>query len=124
MKQIVENICYIKPSEKVAFDCFKYIIDTKSKKGLIIIDPGIYIDFIHEIEDLGYCAKDIKHCLISHAHLDHYGACYKLQNYNNNIEFYAYELDAHQIEKKYDYESIEEFWPCYDYNPVRITRKI
>ncbi|NVM36450.1 MAG: MBL fold metallo-hydrolase [Candidatus Lokiarchaeota archaeon] len=124
MKEIVKDIYYIKPNLKVAFDSFKYLIDSKSDDGLIIIDPGIYIDFVRGVEEAGYNPKDIKHCLITHAHLDHYGACHELQKYNNNIEFYAHELDAQHIEQKYDLESIEEFWPGYDYNPVSISRRI
>lgn len=124
MKEIVKDIYSIKPSEKAVYDSSKYIIDTKSDNGLVLIDPGLYVDFFLELEEKGFDPKDIKHCLITHAHLDHYGACYELKRFNKDIQFYAHKLDAGQIEQKLDHELIRETYPRYDYEPVKISRRI
>jgi len=123
MKEIVKNIYSIKPSKKAIYDSSKYIIDTKSDDGLVLIDPGLYVDFIQELEEEGFDLKDIKHCFITHAHLDHYGACHELKKFNKGIQFYAHELDAGQIEQKLDHELIRETYPGYDYEPVKISRR-
>jgi len=124
MKEIIKDIYSIKPSEKAIYDSSKYIINTKSDDGLVLIDPGLYVDFIQELEEEGFDPKDIKHCLITHAHLDHYGACHELKKFNKDIQFYAHEIDAGQIEQKLDFELIKETYPRYDYEPVKISRRI
>ncbi|MFX0137981.1 MAG: MBL fold metallo-hydrolase [Candidatus Hodarchaeota archaeon] len=124
MKKILKNIYYIESCNDAAFDSIKYFIDTKSSDGLVLIDPGLYITFIQEIEDSGFSPKDINHCLITHGHLDHYGACHELKQFNGNIRFYAHELDAEKIEQKLKRESIEENYPGYDYTPIKISKKI
>ena len=124
MKEIVKDVYCIKPSQAAVFDSSKYIIDTKSDDGLVLIDPGLYIEFIRELEGEGFDPKDIKHCLITHAHLDHYGGCHELKKFNENIEFYAHEFDAGKIEQKLAREFILEYYPGYDYNPVKISRRI
>ncbi len=124
MKEIVKDIYSIKPSQAAVFDSSKYLIDTKSDDGLVLIDPGLYIEFIRKLEEEGFDPKDIKHCLITHAHLDHYGACHELKKFNENIEFYSHEFDAGKIEQKLDREFIWETYPGYDYTPVKISRRI
>ncbi|MFX0019519.1 MAG: MBL fold metallo-hydrolase [Promethearchaeota archaeon] len=124
MKKILKDIYFIEPSNDATFDSTKYIIDTKSSDGLILIDPGLYIKFIEEIEKYGFSPNDINHCLITHGHLDHYGACYELTKFNENIKFYAHQLDAEKIEQKLELELIEEMYPGYDYTPIKISKKI
>jgi glyoxylase-like metal-dependent hydrolase (beta-lactamase superfamily II) len=124
MKEILKDMYSIKPSDKATFDSSKYIIDTKSDDGVLLIDPGLYSDFIRELEKNGFNPEDINHCFITHGHLDHYGACHELKKFNKDIAFYAHELDAGQIEEKQDHESIEEFYPGYDYDNIEISRRI
>lgn len=124
MKKILKDIYYIESCVDAAFDSVKYIIDTKSSDGLVLIDPGLYIKFIQEFEKSGFSPKEINHCLITHGHLDHYGACYELKQFNEKIRFYAHELDAEKIEQKLEREFIEEIFPGYNYTPIKITIKI
>jgi len=124
MEKILDHIYYINPCTDAFFDSSKYIIDTRSADGLILIDPGLYIKFLKEIEEEGFSIKDINHCLITHGHLDHFGACYKLKELNENIKFYAHELDAISIEQKLSIKEIQESYPGYDYSPIKLTKKI
>ncbi|MFW9946006.1 MAG: MBL fold metallo-hydrolase [Candidatus Odinarchaeota archaeon] len=124
MKRILNNIYYIESCSDAAFDSIKYIIDTKSSDGLVLIDPGLYIKFIEEIEKNGFSPKEFNHCLITHGHLDHYGACHELKQFNPNIKFYAHERDAEKIEQKLEQKSIEETYPGYHYTPIKISKKI
>ncbi|MFX0026057.1 MAG: MBL fold metallo-hydrolase [Candidatus Hermodarchaeota archaeon] len=124
MKRILKDIYYIESCNDAAFDSVKYLIDTKSDDGLVLIDPGLYIKFFQEIVKNGFSPKEIKHCLITHGHLDHYGACYELKQLNENIRFYAHELDTEKIEQKLEHEIMEENYPGYDYTPIKISNKI
>ena len=78
---IKENVFeeYIKPSKIFGNLYFigiravcTHLIDTG--EGLIIIDPG-YSQSLHiivnNIWEMGFNPKDIKHIVVSHAHLDH-----------------------------------------------------
>lgn len=122
MVKIAESVFCIEPSRMARFDSCKYIID--SEDGLVLIDPGLYVDFIDELAREGFDAAEIRHCLITHAHLDHYGACHELRATNGDIKFYIHELDAGRIEQKVDRDIIEELVPGYDYEPVRISKKL
>ncbi|MFX0032125.1 MAG: MBL fold metallo-hydrolase [Candidatus Hodarchaeota archaeon] len=124
MEKILDHIYSINPCTDVLFDSSKYLIDTRSAEGLILIDPGLYIKFLKEIEEEGFSIEDINHCLITHGHLDHFGACYKLKELNENIKFYAHELEAISIEQKLSSIEIQESYPGYDYSPIKLTKKI
>ncbi|MFW9822777.1 MAG: MBL fold metallo-hydrolase, partial [Candidatus Thorarchaeota archaeon] len=105
-------------------DCCVYLIDTQSDDGLILIDAGINFNPIQDIEKDGFKLKDIKHCLITHGHLDHFGVCHRLKDFNDDIKFYAHELDAERIEQKPVETSPNPFYANYEYEPVKITKKI
>jgi len=100
MKKIIKNIFSIEtynPSQ----EAIPYIIDTNSEDGLVIIDPGLHVKFIHELEDYGLDPGKINHCLITHEHLDHFGGCYKLKESNKNVQFYTHENAVKKIETKW-----------------------
>lgn len=123
MKEIVSNIYSIEnvqPSQ----ECTPYLIDTKSDEGLVVIDPGLYTKYIQELKEKGFNVSDIKHCLITHEHLDHYGGCFELEKLNGNIKFFAHELAVNQIEQKQEQEFIEENYPGYDYSTIKISKTV
>jgi len=124
MIEIMNNIYYIEMSKEAIFDSAKYIIDTQSSEGLIIIDPGLYIKYFSVIQDFGLNPSNINHCLITHAHLDHYGACYKLKQINSNIKYYIHDADVRTFEQIADDELTKDFYPGYKYTPVKTTVKI
>ncbi|NVM46922.1 MAG: MBL fold metallo-hydrolase [Candidatus Lokiarchaeota archaeon] len=123
MMEIVENVYVVKPYNPNEPGCCVYMVDTKSDDGLVLIDVGLYIDPIHVIEKEGFDLKDIKHCLITHGHIDHFGACHELKKYNADIKFYAHEKDADKIEQKMPISYLNQFFANYDYEPVKLARK-
>ncbi len=124
MKEIVKNVYVVKGYNPGDMNCCIYMIDTKSDDGLVLIDAGLYIEPIQSIENDGFDVKDIKHCLITHGHIDHFGACYELRKLNRNIRFYAHELDAERIEQIPKDARIKQFLPDYSYDPIKLTTKI
>ena len=124
MKTVVKDVYVVKPYDPNVFDCCVYLIDTKSDDGLILIDAGINFEPIQEIEKDGLKLEDIKHCLITHGHLDHFGVCFKLKEYNKDIQFYAHELDAERIENKPTEPPPNQIFADFKYEPVKITKKI
>jgi len=101
-----------------------YLVDTKSNDGLILIDAGINFEPIQEIEKEGFNLKDIKHCLLTHGHIDHFGVSYKLKEFNKDIKYYAHELDADKIEQQPKGPYPNPFYETNKYDPVRITNRI
>lgn len=124
MKTIVDNVYIVKPYDPNVRGCCVYMVDTKSDDGLVLIDAGLDIEPIQAIEKEGFELKDIKHCLITHGHIDHYGICYKLKEINKDIKFYAHELDAEDNELKIRNPHIERLYEDYKYEPVKINRII
>jgi len=123
MKEIVDNV-YAIENINPAQDCIPYIIDTKSNEGLVLIDPGLYLKYNQELGEKGFSVRDINHCLITHEHLDHYGACFELKNFNRRIKFYAHELAVKKIEHKMEPKRLEESFPGYDYSTIKISNTV
>ncbi|MHA1913694.1 MAG: MBL fold metallo-hydrolase [Promethearchaeota archaeon] len=123
MKEIVKDVYIVKPYDPSVIDCCVYLIDTKSDDGLVLIDAGINFEPIQNIEKDGLNIRDIKHCLITHGHIDHYGVCHRLKEFNPDIKFYAHELDAEKIEKKSTGPYPNRFYETYQYEPVKLFKK-
>ncbi|NVM35394.1 MAG: MBL fold metallo-hydrolase [Candidatus Lokiarchaeota archaeon] len=124
MKKIVDDVYIVKPYDPNDPASCVYMVDTKSDSGLVLIDAGMDIELIRVIEKDGFDLKEIKHCLITHGHIDHYGACHKLKEFNKDVKFYAHELDAEDNELKIRDPNIAQMYTNYKYEPVKITRKI
>ena len=124
MRKVVDNVYIVKPYDPNAQGSCVYMVDTKSDDGLILIDVGMDIELIRVIEEDGFDLGEIKHCLITHGHIDHYGACHKLKDFNKDIKFYAHELDAEDNELKIRDPYIAQMYANYKYEPVKITRII
>ncbi|MFX1389157.1 MAG: MBL fold metallo-hydrolase [Promethearchaeota archaeon] len=124
MKEVLKDIYIINPFNPTELDCCVYMVDTKSEDGLVLIDAGLYIEPIKNIEKDGFDLEQIKHVLLTHGHLDHCGACSKLKNFNKDVKFYAHQLDADKIEKKPTDQYIEQYYSNYEFEPVKLTKKI
>lgn len=124
MKEIIKNVFVVKPYDPNVVDCCVYLVDTKSDDGLILIDAGINFEPIQDIEKEGFNLNDIKHCLITHGHIDHFGVCYKLKEFNKDIKYYAHELDADKIEQKLTKPYPNPFYANHEYEPVKVTNRI
>jgi len=67
---------------------------------------------------------DIKHCIITHFHIDHIGACSDLKNFNKNVKFYAHELDATAIEEEGHDHKTAALWYGVSYTPVKLENRL
>ncbi|HOV62689.1 MAG TPA: MBL fold metallo-hydrolase [Spirochaetia bacterium] len=102
-------------------DCNTYVV--AAREGLILFDcgNGETLDEIFEnMEYWGLDPRDIGACFITHPHLDHAGACYKLRE--RGIPLYAHENTALAI------ESGDERCAGYLYNksfiPCRVDERL
>lgn len=118
MREIVKNVFHLGDS-----GCSVYLINTESEEGLVLIDCGMQLSMIKKISKIGLNPIDIKHCIITHFHIDHIGACADLKDYNGKIKFYAHELDSIPIEERgYDRETAAA-WYGANYRPVKLDKK-
>ena len=118
MKEIIKNVYHIGDA-----GCSVYLIDTNSEDGLVLIDSGMDIEIIKKISKLGLNPRNIKHCFLTHFHIDHTAACSDLKNLNKQVKFYSHELDANAIEEKSHDSKTAASWYGVDYTPVRLERK-
>jgi glyoxylase-like metal-dependent hydrolase (beta-lactamase superfamily II) len=118
MKEIFKNVYHLGDS-----GCSVYLVDTKSEDGLVLIDCGMQLSMIKRIKKIGLNPLDIKHCIISHQHIDHIGCCYNLKEFNKKVRFYAHELDALPIEERgYERETAAR-WYGVDYKPIKLEKR-
>ncbi|MFX0043303.1 MAG: MBL fold metallo-hydrolase [Candidatus Hodarchaeota archaeon] len=119
MKEIFKDIYHIGNS-----GCSVYLVDTKSNDGLVLIDCGMSLSLIKKISKSGLNPMDIRHCIITHFHIDHIGACHDLKQFNKNVKFYAHELDAVAIEEKgHDRETAAK-WYGVNYTPIKLSKRL
>ena len=119
MREIVKNIYHVGDS-----GCSVYLIDTQSDDGLVLIDCGMNLNMIKRISKVGLNPMDIKHCILTHFHIDHIGACHSLENFNKKVKFYAHELDADAIEQEgHDHKTAAK-WYGVDYTPVKLEKRL
>ena len=119
MKKIIKNVYFIGDS-----GCSVYLVDSESNDGLVLIDCGMSIDLIKGINNIDLEPKNIKHCIITHCHIDHIGACYDLNNFlNKNIRFYAHDLDGDAIEESNHDEKTAASWYGVNYKPIKLEKR-
>ncbi|MFX0047031.1 MAG: MBL fold metallo-hydrolase [Candidatus Hermodarchaeota archaeon] len=118
MKEIIKSVYHVGDS-----GCSVYLVNTNSKEGHVLIDCGMDINLIKKISKQGLNPRDIKHCILTHFHIDHTAACSDLENLNKQIKFYAHDLDADAIEEKGHDGKTAASWYGVDYKPVRLERR-
>lgn len=104
--------------------CSVYLIDTQSSEGYVLIDAGMSLSMIKHIKKDGFDPLNIKHCILTHFHIDHIGASHDLKILNPSIKFYAHDLDADAIEEKGHEEKTAANWYGVDYKPVKLERRL
>jgi predicted metal-dependent RNase len=80
MKQIIKNIYHVGDNE-----CSVYMVDTQSDEGLVLIDAGMNLDMIRQINSHGILFENIQHCILTHCHIDHIGICAQLSRELSDI---------------------------------------
>jgi glyoxylase-like metal-dependent hydrolase (beta-lactamase superfamily II) len=117
-REIVKNVYHLGDS-----GCSVYLINSQSEDGLVLIDCGMSLNMIKRVKKVGLNPMDIKHCIITHFHIDHIGVCSNLKEFNKGVKFYAHELDAKPIEERgYDRETAAR-WYSVKYKPVKLEKK-
>jgi glyoxylase-like metal-dependent hydrolase (beta-lactamase superfamily II) len=119
MKEIFKDIYHIGNS-----GCSVYLIDTKSDEGLILIDCGMDLSLIKSISKIRLNPMDIKHCILTHFHIDHIAACYDLKQFNKEVRFYAHDLDADAIEERGHDRETAAGWYGVKYKPITLTKRL
>ena len=119
MKEIIKSVYHIGDS-----GCSVYLVNTSSKEGLVLIDCGMSLDVINKISKVGLNSKDIKHCILTHFHIDHTGACSDLKKMNNQVKFYAHDLDADAIEESGHDSKTAASWYGVEYKPVKLEKRL
>lgn len=115
MKKIVEHIYHIGDN-----GCSVYLVDTQSDQGLVLIDAGMSIDLIRQIDAFGLSFSDIRHCILNHCHIDHIAACADLSGLFPDLKFYAHQMDAEPIEKTGHDKRTAASWYGVRYKPVKL----
>ena len=118
MKEIFKNVYHLGDS-----GCSVYLVNSNSEEGLILIDCGMSLDLIKSINKIGLNPMEIKHCIITHFHIDHIAACSDLKNFNKKVRFYAHELDADAIEERGHEKETAARWYGVNYIPVKLEKK-
>ena len=119
MKEIIKTVYHVGDS-----GCSVFLVDTQSDDGLVLIDCGMSLSLIKKISKVGLNPMDIKHCIITHFHIDHIGACNDLKNFNKNVKFYAHELDATAIEEEGHDHKTAALWYGVSYTPVKLEKRL
>ena len=119
MKEIIKTVYHVGDS-----GCSVFLVDTQSDDGLVLIDCGMSLSLIKKISKVGLNPMDIKHCIITHFHIDHIGACSDLKNFNKNVKFYAHELDATEIEEEGHDHKTAALWYGVSYTPVKLEKRL
>jgi len=119
LKEIIKDIYHIGDS-----GCSVFLINTHSEEGLVLIDCGMSLEMIKKINKVNLNPMDIKHCIITHFHIDHIAACYDLKQFNKKVKYYAHELDADAIEEEgHDRETAAK-WYGVNYKPIKLTKRL
>lgn len=119
MKEIFKNVYHVGDS-----GCSVFLVDTESDEGLVLIDAGMSLSLIKKISKINLNPMNINHCIITHFHIDHIGACADLKDFNKKIKFYAHELDADPIEERGHDEKTAASWYNVNYHPVKLEKRL
>ncbi|MGV9171354.1 MAG: MBL fold metallo-hydrolase [Promethearchaeia archaeon] len=119
MKEIVDNVYHVGD-----WGCSVYLVDTQSEDGYILIDCGLNIQLLEKLERNGLDSQKIKHCIITHFHIDHIGACADLKEVVPDVKFYAHEKDAIPIEEKGHDNKTAASWYGVNYQPIKLFKKL
>ena len=119
MKEVIKNIYHVGDS-----GCSVYLINTLSEEGLVLIDCGMSLSMIKNISKIGLNPMDIKHCILTHFHIDHIAACADLKNLNKKVKFYAHDLDAVPIEERGHGRETAAAWYGVTYKPIKLEKRL
>ena len=118
MKGVFKDVYHVGDS-----GCSVFLVDTHSEDGLVLIDCGMSLGMIKNIKKGGLNPMNIKHCILTHYHIDHIGGCADLKDFNKKVKFYAHELDADPIEERGHERETAARWYGVNYKPVKLEKR-
>jgi glyoxylase-like metal-dependent hydrolase (beta-lactamase superfamily II) len=118
LKQIIDHIWHLGDSGSSV-----YAVDTGSDEGLVLIDAGMDLEMLRGVEINGLRFEAIRHCILTHCHIDHTAACAGLAKNLPGIRFYAHTLDAAPIEEPGHDGRTAAGWYGITYEPVSLYEK-
>jgi len=118
MKEVFKDVYHVGDS-----GCSVFLVDTHSENGLVLIDCGMSLGMIKNIKKGGLNPMNIKHCILTHYHIDHIGGCADLKDFNKKVKFYAHELDADPIEERGHERETAARWYGVNYKPVKLEKR-
>lgn len=119
MEEIIKYLYHVGDS-----GCSVFLVDTGKEGGLVLIDAGMSMNMILEIEDDGFKIEDITYCFLTHNHIDHIAACNDLLKLVPKVKFVAHALDAVPIENAgYDSQTAAA-WYGIKYEPIELYLRI
>lgn len=122
MDQITAHIYHVGDN-----GCSVYLADTRSEEGLVLIDAGMDQGMIRGIDSFGprfgLRFENIRHCILTHCHIDHIAVCADLARALPDLRFYAHELDAPPIEEPGHDGRTAASWYGVRYEPVTLFRR-
>ena len=118
MRQLIENIWHVGDS-----GCAVFLVDAGNDAGPVLIDAGMDLEMIKGIAAHGLRFEDIRHCILTHCHIDHIGICAQLRRELPEIRFYAHAADAAPIEESGHDGRTAAGWYGITYEPVSLYRK-
>ncbi len=119
MEQIIKNLYHVGDS-----GCSVFLVDSRKEGGLVLIDCGMSIDLIRDIEVEGLKISDITYCFLTHCHIDHIAACSALLELVPDVKFIAHELDANPIEMEGFNSKTAASWYGVRYKPVKLFKRL
>ena len=119
MRKIIDNLYHVGDS-----GCSIFMVNSGTEGGLILIDCGMDIGLIQKTKNEGFKPRNIKHCFLTHCHIDHIAACSDLLAITPDVKFYAHELDADPIEKKGFDNKTAASWYGVKYQPIKLFKRI
>jgi len=119
MREIVKDIYHVGDS-----GCSVFLVNTHSDDGLVLIDCGMNLNLIKKISEFNLNPMEIRHCIITHFHIDHIAACSDLKDFNKKVKFYAHELDANAIEEKGHDKETAAGWYGVNYKPIKLEKRL
>lgn len=119
MKEVFRNVVYHVGDS----GCSVFLVDTQSNDGLVLIDCGMDLRMIKNIKKGGLNPMNIKHCILTHFHIDHIGSCAELKKFNKKVNFYAHDLDADAIEEEGHEKETVASWYGIKYNPIKLLKR-
>ncbi|MFX0164225.1 MAG: MBL fold metallo-hydrolase [Candidatus Hodarchaeota archaeon] len=118
MKEVFKHVYHVGDS-----GCSVFLVDTHSEDGLVLIDCGMSLGMIKRIKNIGLSPMDIKHCILTHFHIDHIAICSELKRFNQKVKFYAHDLDADAIEEEGHGRETVASWYGVKYKPIKLTKR-